>query len=137
MPITREKVQVTWGGNATVSITAGAAQTSDPYTLPDDTAYLRLLVKADKGAATSTDIVAKVYILGTTGDPDADPDVADEYTTPAHAPLVVALDTNKENPAIADVPLDVDYAAIKLYVKNEAATDPVTVSAQLLAVRIS
>lgn len=131
MAITNTAVQIKWAGANTVSVAAAGAQESDVYT-PDQTAIDALLqVKADNAGTPAAGDTIDVYVLYTTGDPDADPDVADEFDTASHAQWLMKLDTSSEDPAIKSVPLNVTCKALKIRVVSNAGANSITVSAQV------
>lgn len=137
MAITKTNTQVTWAAANTIVVTANSAQTSDVMT-PDATCFAAtLMVKADNITATpaATDQV-HVWLLASTGDPDAEADSQDEYTTVGHSLLLGVLDTytggNGEDPAIMIVDLPTSIKNFKLYAEGTtaASANNITVSAQ-------
>lgn len=128
MAISKSQTQVEWSSSASSTITSGNNDTSDVVAISDDAVHGSVQIKADnQGTPTSGDEV-EIRILYTLGDPDADPDSADEYDTVEHA-LPILLDTNSEDPAIKTVAIDVAAKSFKVYADNQAASS-VIVSAQ-------
>lgn len=128
MAIAKSQTQVEWSTNDTVSVGSGSNSTSDAVSISNTAVAGSLQIKADNaGTPTSGDEVS-IKILYTNGDPDVDPDSADEYDTPAHA-LPIVLDTNAEDPAIKTIAINTSAKGFKVYADNQAASS-VTVSAQ-------
>ena len=113
------------------SISAGGNATSDEFNPPATAVEGMLIVKADNDG-TVDDEVVNVKLLASTGDPDADPDSTDEFTTSGHAQTICSLDTTVEDPAISKpITLPATASGYKLYAANAGSTRAVTVSAQV------
>jgi hypothetical protein len=136
MAITKTHVQVQWDGtDATDSVPANSAITSEIVTLDDACVDAVITIKADNSTTPAADDIIYFSILPTSGDPDAEADSADEYDTTGHADVICTLDTNAEDPAIKTVNIS-NYIAsksFKLYADGSVAgsTNAVTVSAQV------
>lgn len=117
------------------SIAAAGNATSDLITPDADAVAANLIVKADNDGTPAADDDIEVYILSSTGDPDADPDSVDEFTTTGHARIRAVLETDVEDPAISDVisvPLPITGGGLKVYCKNLSAGRAITVSGQIV-----
>ncbi len=114
------------------SIAAAGNATSDAHSMGDETIDAQVIVKADNAGTPASGDELTVKILATVGDPDADPDSADEYTTTSHAKVVAVLDTNSEDPAISG-PIGIPPAlkGIKVYASNGASSNAIVASAQI------
>ncbi len=125
------------GGADTDSIAAGGNETSDVFTLDATCIAAQIQLKADNSTTPASDDQIDFYLLQTSGDPDVDPDSADEYDTTAHARFLARLDTNEEDPAIITVPIPVPQAHCKIYATgaDSGTTNAITVSAQLVEQR--
>lgn len=128
MAIKKACKQVQWGGANSVSVASGANDTSDAVAIADRAIAGSLTIKADHSGTPASGDEVIVYVLYTTGDPDADPDSVDEHDTSGHA-LPIVLDLNTDDPAIKTVQIDNASTGLKIYVVNDGAAD-VTVSAQ-------
>jgi hypothetical protein len=131
MALTINETQVEWSTSDSVSVTSGSSQTSDEVTVDQTTVVRELKVKADNaGTPTSGDTI-EVKILVNAGDIDADPDVTDEFATAANAVVVAVLDTNAEDPVVyGSIPIPY-CKSFKVYMKSNAASNSITVSAQM------
>lgn len=133
MAITKPSTQVEWSAADTISVTSGATQTSDAVTIDATTVGLSLTVKADNAGTPASGDTISVYVLHSTGDPDVDPDSADEYDDPGT--LVAVLDTNANDPAIKTVMLNPTIKKMKVKVVSGAASNSITCSAQIMETR--
>lgn len=116
----------------TKSISSGGNATSDAAVIPTSAVATSLIVKADNNGTPASGDILEIRLLATVGDPDADGDSTDEYTTPSHGAVLVRLNTNLEDPALS-APLDIPTSVqgIKLYAVSSAASNSITVSAQM------
>lgn len=130
MAVSKSLTQVLWGAAVTVNVTAGNAQTSDVVALDATSFNAMVQLKATTGSPASGDKV-DFYIEYTTGDPDANPDSADEYDTQAQGTWLAQLDCQANNPALTTVPINPSAKGYKIYAKSSAATNTITVSAQM------
>ena len=130
MPITKQARQVLWAGGVTVSVAAGGAATSDAITPGQDAVGAILQVKADNTGTPAAGDTLDVYLLMTAGDPDADPDTADEYDTINHGLFLMRLDTSADDPALKSVEIPTAMKAYQVRVVNNGAS-AMTVSAQV------
>lgn len=130
MAISKTKSQILWGGSSTIAVAAAGNSTSDAQAISDNAVSAGLVIKADNAGTPASGDELSVKILYTHGDPDADPDVADEYDTAANAGIVAVLDTNAEDPVVVSIPIAVAATGFKVYVSNGAASNSLTVSAQ-------
>lgn len=132
MAVSKALQQIQWGAANSVSVTAGAAQTSDAITFGAASFVGAIQLKADNssGSPASVDKV-DFYALFTLGDPDANPDSADEYDTTTQGTWLATLDTTISDPCLTTVQLNVIAKGMKLYAKNNATANAITVSAQI------
>lgn len=128
MAIRKTQTQVQWAGANSISVASGAGQTSDAVAIADKAIAGSVTIKAKHSAAPVSGDEVRAYVLYTVGDPDADPEAADEYDTHQHA-LPVVLDLNTEDPAQKTVQIDTAATGLKIRVVNDGAA-AVTVSAQ-------
>lgn len=124
---------------ASKSVSSGGNATSDAITV--STAISSKLVveryvllKADNGGTPASGDTVDFYLLTEIGDPDADPDSVDEFTTAGHGLFLYQLDTNTEDPAISPVVAIPSCDSAKIYAVNNAASNSITVSGQMLEV---
>lgn len=112
------------------SVSAGGTATSDALTIPADVVQIAIESKADNDGTPASGDTITMRLLATLGDPDADPDSADEYATSnATSPLCV-LDTFGADPSINVAGVSIVPSAIKLHATNASAGRAITVSAQ-------
>lgn len=130
MAVSKSAVQVQWGGSNSVNVTAGNAQTSDVVALDATSFNAMVQLKATTGSPASGDKI-DFYINYSTGDPDANPDTADEYDSQTQGTWLAQLDCQANNPALTTVPINPSAKSYKLYAKSSAATNTITVSAQM------
>lgn len=132
MAISRSTQQVTWASANSVSVAIGGATNSDIVTLAAATFAAAVTLKADNAGAPASGDTVDFYILRSTGDPDADPDTADEYDSndTLHPVFLKRLDTNTTDPAVATIELPIAAQKVKIRAVNNAASS-VTVSAQI------
>ena len=133
MAITHATVSVQWAGADSVSVTAGSSQTSTEFNIDDTCVAAAISIKADNSTTPASDDIIYFWLLQTSGDPDADPESADEFDTTGHALLLAVLDTSDEDPAIRTVSLPLPQKGCKLYAEGATAgsTNAVTVSARI------
>lgn len=134
---TKSETQVEWSTADTISLTTGSpTATSDAVSINADDVEAVIEVKGDNSGTPASGDYVEVRILYTAGDPDVDPDSADEYTTVNNAPIVGRLDTNLEDPAIIlieDIPTSAK--ALKVYLESNAASNTIVCSAQYRSTR--
>lgn len=131
MAISHAKTQVKWPTNAnTTSIAFGAPQNSEEVTLSTNAIARQLSVKVDNAGTPGAGDTATVYLLRTSGDPDADADVTDELDTDDHGLWLMQLDTNLDDPAIRTVDVPTAFEKCKVRIVNNSAADSYTCSAQ-------
>jgi len=132
MAITSTEIQVEWATADSKSVGAGNTELSDSAAIEAAAFIASVTLKADNNGTPSSDGQVTFEISYTTGDPDVDPDSADEYDTALHTTFLATLDTYLEDPAIKTVPINAAVNAVKIQAVNLAATDGITVSAQIL-----
>ena len=130
MAITKNEIQVEWSTADTQSVSSGGNNTSDEVTISETCFDASIVIKADNAGTVAAGDVITAKVLYSYGDPDVDPDSADEFDTVGHA-LPIDLDTNTEDPVIRSVKIDPAAKKLKLYVENGATTNSITVSAQV------
>jgi len=133
MSVSRTLTQITWSSANSVTVTAGNQATSDAISMPSDAFGATVQVKADNSGTPASGDTLDAYVMYTSGDPDAEPDSADEYDTPGHARYLGQLDTNAEDPAILTFEISPFVKGFRLYVDNNSASNSVVVSAQMVA----
>lgn len=130
MALAKAQSQITWSTSDTVSVGSSSSDTSDEQSISDDAVAGELTVKADNAGTPASGDVLDVKILYNNGDPDADPDSADEFDTSANARVVRKLDTNSEDPVIVSIPIRISAKSFKVFVENQASSNSITASAQ-------
>jgi hypothetical protein len=142
MGIATVETQVTWSSATTKAVTPGGTAMSDAFTFNSSAvrAHAAITVKAaHAGTPVATEQV-NVKLLFTNGDPDADPESADEYDTSGNGYILGVVDMypgSAEDPAIKTFPFPANAKAAKLWVESTAGSDNVTVSAQLRVVEVT
>lgn len=131
MPLTKQDTQVKWSASDSVSVTAGGSQTSDEVAIADNAISAMLHLKADNSGTPASGDRILVKILANCQDPDADPDSADEFATQEVVGTIKVLDTNLVDPALDSIPIPTTLKSFKVYMESEAASNAITVSAQL------
>lgn len=131
MAITKQARQITWAGANSTTIAAGGTDTSDVVTPGADAVGAVLMCKAVNGGTPASGDTLDIYLMMSTGDPDAEPDVADEFPTANHGMFLMRLDTNADSTAIASVEIPTAMKAYKIYAVSNAATNGITLSAQV------
>lgn len=131
MALQKTYTQIEWSTADSISVSSGSNSTSDEMTPAADAISLMVQCKADNGGTPASGDVVDIYILRTLGDPDADPDSADEFATVDHAEWVATLDTNEEDPAIAVKSIPIGGKKYKFYAVNNASSNSITVSIQV------
>lgn len=139
MAITHATQALQFGGADSASVTAGGNQTTDVINLDDTCVAARIELKADNSTTPASDDQIYCWLLETLGDPDAEPESADEYSTAKHAILLAVLDTASEDPAIAIVDLPIPSKGLKVYFEGATAgtTNAITVSGRMLEQRVA
>ncbi|MFQ5472476.1 MAG: hypothetical protein ACE5FA_06290 [Dehalococcoidia bacterium] len=133
MAITKQEVQITWPTAVnSKSVASGATQDSEATTIHATATGGQVALKADNNGTPASGDTVDFYIKYNCGDPDAEPGT-DEFATDDHAILLAQLDTyasgSGDDPAVAVVSIDVDAKEFKIFVKSNAATNGITVSA--------
>ncbi len=133
MAVTKPATQITFAAANSFSLGAGLTVKSDSFTpgVADDT--LTVQVKADNAGAPAAGDEVEVYLQRTLGDPDAEPDVADEFESDQHSLHLGTLDTFLEDPALLVAEgLGAVFKAARLYFVSNAAS-AITISATVTA----
>ena len=133
MAITHTQVQVEWGGSDTQSVSAGGDEESDDIELDVTCFSARIMVKADNASTPASGDEVEVRWVESMGDPDADPDSTDEFTV--NGVLLGILDTNADDPAIESFQLPIPQDKAKLRCVSRAASNSITVSAEIVEQR--
>ena len=127
MAVANNEQQVTWSSSDSVSVTAGATQTSDAVTFSATAFAAMITLKADNNGTPAGDDTVDFYALLSCGDPDGSS--SDEYPHDNSDCIFLArLDTNADDPAVATVALPV-AKAVKVHARSDAASNAITVSA--------
>jgi len=130
MPITKQSKQVLWAGATSASVAAGAATNSDALAIGQDAIGAIVQIKAVHSGTPAGGDTVDIFALYTAGDPDADPDVADEYDTALHGEHIARLDLASDSPAITTAALDHLAKGVTLRAVNNGAA-AVTIYAQV------
>ena len=135
MPIVRQQTQVLWASTSNTDITTASANTSDVITLSSNCISAWITLKADNQGTPASGDTVDYYLLWSSGDPDANTDISDEYDTINHAPRIARLDTfstdGGENPALVTSEINVGPQKVKLYAYNNSGGRTIRVSAQI------
>jgi hypothetical protein len=131
MALSRQEVQVKWSASDSTSVSSASTATSDEVSIDATSVARELYVKADNGGTPAAGDTIEIRILANAGDPDADADSADEFGTSENAVVVAVLDTNAEDPVVYG-PIPIPFGqSFKVHVTNNAASNSITVSAQM------
>ena len=129
MAITKAETQIVWSAANNLSISAGSTGTSDAFTFDATSFNATITLKADNnGTPTSGDKV-DFYLLYTNGDPDGTS--SDEYDSATQGTWLATLDTNTNDPAQTTVAINPSAKGGKIYAKNNAGSNGITVSATM------
>lgn len=131
MAISKSSTQVKWSTANSLSVSGSSSSESDAFTIGSTVVDGSVQLKADHSSSPGSGDYVDFYLLATNGDPDADPDSADEYDTTTQGAFLARLDCNVSDPAVKTVPLPtVAIKGGKIRAVNNAG-EAVTVSAQL------
>jgi len=128
MAIANNEQQVKWSASDSVSISAGLSQTSDAITLSTACYDAMITFKANNGGTPASGDTVEFYALLSCGDPDG-AGSAEYPNDDSDGMFLAVLDTNVNNPAIKTVSLPVAAPNLKIYAKNNASANAITVSA--------
>ena len=130
MAVANNEIQVEWdSGNASKSINAGGAASSDAFAFSTTAIDAMITVKADNAGTPASGDTVEFYLLATCGDPDGSS--SDEYPVDNEEGILLAvLDTDANDPAVKTVTCPIAKGA-KLFAKSNAASNAITVSACL------
>ena len=129
MAITKAETQIVWSAANNLSVSAGSTGTSDAFTFDATSFNATITLKADNnGTPTSGDKV-DFYLLYTNGDPDGTS--SDEYDSATQGTWLATLDTNTNDPAQTTVAINPSAKGGKIYAKNNAGSNGITVSATM------
>ena len=129
MAVSKSETQIVWSAANNLSVAAAGTGTSDAFTF-DATSFAAMITcKADNNGTPASGDKVEFYLLYTTGDPDGAS--TDEYDTTTQGTLLCILDTNITDPAQATVPVSPSAKGGKIYVKNNAPSNGITVSATM------
>ena len=127
MAITKTERQIKFASANFISVTAGGNATSDVIAPADDEISTTVTFKADNSGVPVAGDTVDIYLMRTAGDPDADPDSADEYPDASHVELLCTLDTDASDPAVQTVTFNSMCEGYKIYAENNGAS-AITVS---------
>jgi hypothetical protein len=129
MAITEADKQIKWAAANTKSVAAGATDASDSETSSASEVMFAGVAKVDNAGTPAAGDTYDFYVLKTFGDPDADPDSADEYPSPSQREFLCQLDTNATDPCVGNVQFSlVGVQGYKFEVDSNAGTNSGTVS---------
>lgn len=131
MAITKSRTQVEWSAADSLSIAAAGSGTSDAFTINDASFRESIMVKADNDGTPASGDYVDIFFNATLGDPDVDPDSADEYATTTYGEYLGKLDTFVTDPCIGVFAIPFTCKGGKLYILNRSAGRAITVSAQI------
>lgn len=143
MAVTRVLTQVTWdvGSDASDSLPANSNLTSNNMTLDATCVAAQIQLKCDNSTTPAADDYVNFYVLQTSGDPDTEPDSADEYDTPGHAIFLARVQpVTGEDPAIVTVPFPLPQKGFQIYAEGDhpdGTTNAITISCQIIEQRVS
>jgi len=128
MAIANNEIQVQWSSANSVSVSAGGSQTSDAFSFSATAFDAMVTLKADNNGTPASGDRVEIYALQSCGDPDGAS--ATEYPAGAgDGVLLAVLDTYANDPMIKTVSLPVAAPYLKIFAKNNAASNAITVSA--------
>ena len=128
--VTKALTQVLWATANNLSIAAAGTGTSDAHTFDANSFAATVQLKAKNNGTPASGDRVEFYLLNTNGDPDA-AESADEYDTTTQGTLLAVLDTFVTDPAITTVVISPVSKGYKIYAVNRAASNGITVSAQV------
>lgn len=135
MALTRIENKVQFGAANSVSIGAGATNTSDLITLDPTCIEASVTLKADNSGAPSDGDTVDVYVLLSSGDPDG-ASITDEFASADtfHPVFLGQLDTFSSDPALRTAIYPAVPQAGRLYAINNGGNS-VTYSAVIEELR--
>lgn len=125
------ETQVLFSTAVTGSCATSSNLTSDTITFDVDTVMAQVSVKVDFSATPAAGDVMDIYLKRTSGDPDADPDSADEYDSDLMGLPIMSIDGTVSDPGVMTRDIPVATVTGKLFFVNQSATNSATVSAQI------
>ena len=134
MAISQNEIQVEWSGSDSQSVSSGGSNNSDTATLSATAIKRGVLLKADNGGTPAAGDDIHFYALVTTGDPDADPDSADEFSSDGYGIPLAVVKTDVDDPALVYAELPLAISAVQIRAESQAGSNSITVSAQILEV---
>jgi hypothetical protein len=140
MASSRVETQITWAAASSISVTAAATQTSDAFTFNAEDWDAALQINVDNNGTPAAGDTVDVWVAYTSGDILGDSGA--DYDTTEHATFVARLDTVAantpgEDPARVTVPLMTAPGGFKVIVKNNAASNGITVRARVVTHRVA
>ncbi len=129
MAITKSETQIVWSAANNLSVAAAGTGTSDAFTFDATSINAMITCKADNNGTPAAGDKVDFYLLYTTGDPDGAS--TDEYDTTIQGAWLCTLDTNTTDPAQSTVAVNPSAKGGKIYVKNNAGTNGITISATM------
>lgn len=138
MASTRNETQITWSAASSLSVSAGATQTSDAFTFNAEDWEAVVQLSADNDGTPASGDTVTFYASYTSGDILGDS--GDDYDTTEHAQLLALLDTVAanapgEDPARVTVPLNTAAKGLKIIAVNNSAGRAITVRARVITHR--
>lgn len=130
MAVSTNSVAIQWSAADSVSVSTSSNATSDAASFSAAAFSALIQLKADNDGTPGSGDTVDFYALYTVGDPDAEPEIGDEYDTSEHAEHLVTLDTNSEDPSLSTVNLLV-AKGIKIYAVNNSSSNTITVSGRI------
>ena len=133
MGISRTETQIKWSGSNSSSVAAAGSDTSDSQSISENAIAAAVFVKADNNGTPADGDEVEIKILYTGGDPDADPDSADEYEDSAGGNVAAVIDTyNDADPGLRKININTAAKGFKVYAENTQSSggNSITVSAQ-------
>ena len=129
MAITKAENQITWSAANSVSVAASGNATSDAFSFDAASLLAMITLKADNNGTPASGDTVTFYLLYTTGDPDGTG--ADEYDTTTQGTPLAVVDTSVSDPAQVTVQVCPSAKGGKIYAKNNAGSNGITVSATM------
>jgi hypothetical protein len=129
MAITKAETQIVWSAANNLSVSAGSTGTSDAFTFDATSFNATITLKADNNGTPASGDKVDFYLLYTNGDPDGTS--SDEYDSATQGTWLATLDTNTNDPAQTTVSVNPSAKGGKIYAKNNAGSNGITVSATM------
>lgn len=118
MPTARVQTQVKWSGSSSVNVDTATSETSDAFTFGNTTKSATIAIKGNFSGTPASGEDLTIYILSSNG--DVDPTSSDDFETVGNAVAKAVIESDKDNPGVKMITLDVSVKSFKLHVIGSA-----------------